>query len=487
MKPPLRTEYQTGRLSGTAPVLESALRNSAIESPAVFAAGDIRRVTVHVPMRDGVRLATDLYLPPRLPSPAVAMRTPYGRAGPKVFGTLVALAQRGYVVISQDCRGTGDSEPESWDYYVYESEDGVDLVEWVVRQEWFDGFLGAFGSSYIAQTQWCMAMHPRVTTFVPEVSGLGIAFGTAQFHMFLNAHSRSVGKGADKVPMAYDELERQALHETLSSGYFNEPLHRPFSEALLSRYPRLQILPPSQAKRWLWEHYCSLPSPQRAQLIKDALGVRNITTADIEALPTIFGHQIWHDAHTIPHARPSELCRSIQAPPLMITGWYDWALNDALATWELMMRDARELVRSRSRLIITPSAHNMPGYHEGTAAEHPELQHNHRVGNHVDLLLHWYSAVRQNSIDSWPTVIYYLMGANEWYATSAWPPPEVRKLALYLGLGGSLGLQAPRQPSDADSYIYDPTDPTPTVGGSIVSYVYSPYMEIGRASCRERV
>ena len=178
-------QYPFRRLKDAAPALERSLTSGIIDVPPVFAATEIRRETVWVSMRDGIRLATDLYLPPRRPGPAIAMRTPYGRA--RSEATLNALAQRGYIVISQDCRGTGDSEPESWDYYVYEPEDGFDFVEWATGQDWFDGFLGACGSSYMAQTQWGMALHPRMSTIVPEVGGLGIAFRTTRTYMFLNA------------------------------------------------------------------------------------------------------------------------------------------------------------------------------------------------------------------------------------------------------------------------------------------------------------
>jgi len=374
------------------------------------------------------------------------------------------------VVISQDCRATGDSEPDSWDYYMYESEDSSDFVEWISQQDWFDGFLGACGGSYAGQTQWCMATHPRTSTIVPEVSGVGMAINTAHLHMMVNAYARSVGKGQRKLAAHYTELERAMAEETLSSGYFNEPLHRPFSKALLTRYPELQTLLPSQAKRWLWGQYCALPCAQRSEFVKQALGIDNVSMLEVESLSAIFGHRISHDAHTLPHLDPSELCRSIQAPPLMITGWYDWGLNDALATWGLFKREARESVRLRSRLIITPAAHNVPGYHEGMV-DHPELQHNHRTVNQIGLLLHWYITVREGKTHSWPTVIYYLMGANEWQATADWPPPEAQLLALYLGTK-VLTRQLPHLPSEPDRYDYNPENPTPTVGGSIVSSVY---------------
>ena len=79
-----------------------------------------------------------------------------------------ALACRGYVVVSQDVRGTGDSEPDTFDIYMFEPEDGYDCVEWVTQRPWFDGFIGSFGGSYVGQTQWPMATHARMSTIVPS-------------------------------------------------------------------------------------------------------------------------------------------------------------------------------------------------------------------------------------------------------------------------------------------------------------------------------
>ena len=108
-------------------------------------------------MRDGIQLSTDVYLPVAPRAPTVIMRTPYGRG--RLEEVFTGLAQHGYAVVSQDCRGTGGSEPETWDYYVYEREDSFDLVEWVTQQSWFDGFIGGCGGSYAATTQWCASHH----------------------------------------------------------------------------------------------------------------------------------------------------------------------------------------------------------------------------------------------------------------------------------------------------------------------------------------
>src|SRR5690606_31777128 len=120
--------------------------------------------------------------------------------------------------------------------------------------------------------------HPAMSATIPAVSGLGLGFITAHLYMFVNAYSSSVGKGEDKVAVPYYEMERLMVEETMAGGYFNEPLHQPFSEALLKRFPRARELPPSQAKRWLWEQYCALPSAQRAEFVKLALGIKNVTS-----------------------------------------------------------------------------------------------------------------------------------------------------------------------------------------------------------------
>lgn len=458
------------RLADIAPDLHLLLTRGT-DTPSLCSASEVHRQTVWVAMRDGVRLATDLYLPPRLPAPAIAIRSPYGRG--RKADSWMAFAQRGYAVIAQDCRGTGDSEPETWDYYVHEPDDSVDLVEWVVGQKWFDNFLGACGASYAAQTQWCMAADPRMSAIAPEVGGLGVTFNTVRYYMFLNAYARTVGKGRGKLPVHFSDMERQMVQETLAGGYFNQPMHKSLPSALLARYPALSTLPAIEGKRWLWKLYCGQGPEQRAQLSKEMLEVSDLTFVEMESLVDFFDHRIAYGAHSIPSVEPDELARRIHAPALLITGWYDWGLNDTLATWEILTRDAREAVRSRTRLLITPSAHNMPGYREGQES-HPELQRNFRTENIVDLLLRWYDAVRNETAGTWPTVTYYLMGANEWRVASAWPPPDARTLALYLGPAGTLARSSVEQNSAPGCYTYHPDDPTPTVGGSIVSYVYRP-------------
>ena len=232
------TEIASGRLEEVAPVFAELLRQPARMASPQFTVPDVRVETVMIPMRDGVRLATDVYLPPKLPAPVVAMRTPYERDQDANVGAFLSLARRGFAVVSQDCRGTGRSEPDFWDYYVREPEDSYDLIEWITHQDWYDGFIGSTGGSYVGQTQWCMAMHPAMSAIVPEVSGLGVGINTVHLHMFVNAYARSMGNGDDILDVSYEDLEGIMLDETLATGYFNEPLYKPLPSTLRQAHPR---------------------------------------------------------------------------------------------------------------------------------------------------------------------------------------------------------------------------------------------------------
>jgi uncharacterized protein len=467
------TALGSGRLEDVAPEFAELLRHPAKLAPPLFHVTDIRIETVMVSMRDGIRLATDVYLPPKLPAPVVAMRGPYGRDGDPSAGLFLALARRGYVALSQDVRGTGESEPDYWDYLLWEEQDSYDFVEWISHQDFCDGFIGSTGSSYVGGTQWCMAMHPAMSATAPSVAGLGVASISVRFHMFMNSFARSVGKGEDKVDVPFEDLEGLMHEETLATGYFNEPLHKPLPETLLARLPELRGMAPLAAQKYLWSHYCSLTPAGRAEFIKEVTGSPAVTIVELETLPEIFGRNTSADRLMLASERAEELAESLHAPALMLSGWYDWGLVDLFATWDLLNRAAPEALSSRCRMLIGPSAHNMTGYHEGWEG-HPELERLYRGSDIAGVLDRWYTAVREDALDSWPAVVYYLMGANEWRATDSWPIRDAHPVSFYLGVDGALATQEPQIPAEPDSYVYDPDDPAPTKGGSIVSYVYPP-------------
>ncbi|HSJ53451.1 MAG TPA: CocE/NonD family hydrolase, partial [Anaerolineae bacterium] len=123
---------------------------------------------VPVPMRDGVRLSADIYLPAEEGRyPAILQRTPYDNTAPLWVEVYRYFAQRGYAFVGQDVRGRCDSEG-AWVPLMNEAEDGYDTIEWIARQPWCDGNVGMMGGSYGGHVQWMAARErpPHLVTLV---------------------------------------------------------------------------------------------------------------------------------------------------------------------------------------------------------------------------------------------------------------------------------------------------------------------------------
>jgi len=136
---------------------------------------DTRAEQVMVAMRDGVRLATDVYVPASPGHlPAVLVRLPYDKCGRYTFMPALApqFTERGYAFVVQDVRGKFRSEGETVPF-VHEVEDGHDTLEWITRQPWSNGVVGMWGDSYYGFTQWAAVAseHPALKAIVPRVTG----------------------------------------------------------------------------------------------------------------------------------------------------------------------------------------------------------------------------------------------------------------------------------------------------------------------------
>ena len=100
---------------------------------------------VRTPMRDGVELAADIWRPAAGgPFPVLVIRTPYGRTMMSAMAPPDTLAQAGFAVVVQDCRGRFDSDGE-WAYVHADVDDGYDTIEWAAAQPWSNGRVSAFG------------------------------------------------------------------------------------------------------------------------------------------------------------------------------------------------------------------------------------------------------------------------------------------------------------------------------------------------------
>ena len=167
---PVYVAVTSGTVSLTSRVLGRYLRLPAPASRAVRVRRDLP-----VRARDGVILRTDHYEPRLLPAPTILIRSPYGRRG--VMGLISGrtLAEHGFHVVLQSCRGTFDSGG-TFDPMRYEREDGLDTVAWIEAQPWFDGNLFTYGPSYLGFTQWAIAAEAG-----PALKGMLASVTTAGF------------------------------------------------------------------------------------------------------------------------------------------------------------------------------------------------------------------------------------------------------------------------------------------------------------------
>ena len=159
----------------------------------------LRRDAVVVPMRDGRKLIADLWLPAAPGKyPVITIRTPYGRrvGWMDAKGVGEFFAGRGYAVLVQDVRGTGDSEG-TFGFLFQEIDDGYDTIEWSAAQPWANGKVASMGLSYFGASQWVTARHrpPHLVCMAPTAAGglyfnelpyVGGAFGVTWALSWLN-------------------------------------------------------------------------------------------------------------------------------------------------------------------------------------------------------------------------------------------------------------------------------------------------------------
>jgi uncharacterized protein len=142
-----------------------------------------------IAMRDGVRLATDIYRPALngLPAagrfPVIVERTPYDKHAPRFVGHARFFAQHGYVVVMQDVRGRGDSEGQ-WYPFAREAPDGYDTIEWAAAQPWCTGKVGTMGTSYMAAVQSAAA-----TLNPPHLAAMFVTEGPSDYYACSMRHN----------------------------------------------------------------------------------------------------------------------------------------------------------------------------------------------------------------------------------------------------------------------------------------------------------
>ncbi len=402
---------------------------------------------VMIPMRDGVRLAANIYRPARAGKPVdgrfptLLTRTPYDKNAVKAEGPYYAA--RGYVVVANDVRGRYVSEG-TWRLIADDPSDGREVVEWIAAQAWSDGKVGTFGTSYPGGTQHALAEMnpPHLTTMVPvdAVSNCGVSgmrHGGAFELRFMNWIFQT-GAPNSRAALASPDLRR----------------------ALVENGRRIR------------EHVDNLPirpgdSPLHAAPEYEAWLV--------EALRSGPESSFWHikGMSVVDHVDDYA-----DVPVLHITGWYDSWSRQVTMNYEALSRAKR----SPQRLLIGPWVHGSQGSNVSGEVEFTREAAIDLMGVRLRWYDRWMRGAK-NGVDDDPPVLLYVMGTGDdrrtpkgrlnhggyWRAEREWPLARARSRTLYLGAGGGLSAAAPSVEASTTSYTFDPRHPVPTIGGNISS------------------
>jgi len=381
---------------------------------------------VRIPMRDGVHLSADVWLP-KEPGryPALLVRTPYVKSVSEVGLSDSArfFANHGYVVVLQDTRGRGDSDGQ-FAYFSNEARDGYDSIEWIAAQPWSNGKVGMYGVSYLGSAQWLAAReHPP--------------------HLICIAPTAAAGRYFDELPYR--------------GGAFM------FEWAIQ------------------WGNYVSERSLQRSNTaglnMKEILDHRPLLTVD-EA----FGRPMPIYRELLEHNTLDEYSqriqlnasdfRSLDLPALTITGWFDPDQSGALFYWR-NMRSASP-GKDKQYLLAGPWTHIQTFYGGTTKLGDFEFSGDSIYDTRA-LQLAFFDHFLKGSTPSFnfPRARIYITGANQWRDYDEYTPSEARSRPLYFHSGGRAntlggdGQLTWDSPADepADHYTYDPHHPVRPADG----------------------
>ncbi|EHM02452.1 hydrolase CocE/NonD family protein [Acetobacteraceae bacterium AT-5844] len=435
----------------------------------------MNRTEYMVPCRDGVRLATDVYLPAgEGPFPVILERTPYGKREasrserteadptPAKRETIADyFVAHGYAVAYQDCRGRWGSEGE-FVKYLADGEDGYDCCAWIVQQPWCNGRIGTMGLSYAAHTQAALGcLNPP-----------GLAAQILDSGGFSDAWQGGIRRGGafelKQATWAFNQgkLAPETVSDPVRAAAFAaEDLHAWFA-------------------RWPWKpgH-----SPVRHAPDYEDYLFEQWTEGAFGPFWQKLGIYAkgWHD-------------RYADVPMVHMSSWYDPYPRTAVENFT-GLRDAG---RGRPYLILGPWTHgNRSQTMFGEVEFGPDATVDSWAGDWRAFRLRFFDRwlrERANGAEDDPRVRVFVMGGGSgrknaagklehggyWRHAENWPLPGTRFSNFHLHADGGLREATPAAGAAPISWISDPAHPVPTVGGAITSM--EPLISGGPYDQRER-
>jgi putative CocE/NonD family hydrolase len=419
---------------------------------------------IMMPMRDGIRLATDIYRPKTDGKvPIIFSRTPYnfnswgdGKQRTRTAQRALEAVKRGYAYVVQNERGRYFSEGE-WDILGVPLTDGYDAFTWMKDQIWSNGKIGTLGCSSTAEWQMAVAAldHPSHAAMVPQGYGAGVG---------------RVGKINEQGNWYRGGVEQMLFISWLygvEHDKFKPRIPAGATQEDLIRISRFYDLAPENPKVDMAEALKHLPIQD---ILKNINGKNEIFDKMIRRTPNDeawFNGGIYHDD------------KEIGVPSFWFASWYDVSITPNLALFNHVRNNSKDAaIRDNQYLVIAPTLHC--GY---TRATENTIVGERSVGdatlNYEEQIYAWFDLWLKNEQNDFkektPRVQYYTMGSNEWQASETWPPAKAKSTTYYLNSNGNANsffgdgnLTTSKADSDnPDGFTYDPMKPVPSYGGNV--------------------
>ena len=419
---------------------------------------------IMMPMRDGIRLATDIYRPKTDKKvPIIFSRTPYnfnswgdGKERTRTVQRALEAVKRGYAYVVQNERGRYFSEGE-WDILGVPLTDGYDAFTWMKNQSWSNGKIGTLGCSSTAEWQMAVAAldHPSHAAMVPQGYGAGVG---------------RIGKINEQGNWYRGGVEQMLFFSWLYGVEHDKFKPRIPAEATqedLIRISRFYDLAPENPPVDMELALNHLPIQD---ILKNIKGKNEIFDKMIRRKPNDpdwFKGGIYHDN------------MEIGVPSFWFTSWYDVSITPNLALFNHVRNNSKDAnIRDNQYLVIAPTLHC--GYTHATentivgerSVGDARLDYEAQIYAWFDL---WLKGKQNDFKEKTPRVQYYTMGSNQWQASETWPPEEAKLTTYYLDSNGKANsffgdgkLTTSAAKSDKpDSFTYDPMKPVPSFGGNV--------------------
>jgi putative CocE/NonD family hydrolase len=405
----------------------------AFQSNASYPLNEIR-IERHkaVPMRDGVSLYADVYMPAAPGKyPTIVTRTPYGSQRDAVHQNMMKFAQRGYAVVVQDVRGRYESDGK-WEPFRDEAKDGYDTIEWAATQPFSNGKVATQGGSYLGHNQWQAASlnPPHLVAAFPSLASTNIY---ANWITMGGAFRLSFNYGWGVVRMPNRIMLPQYFH---TENYTPEEL----------KYANILM---------------HLP----------------LNDGDLQSAGAVVPHYrdwIKHESYDDywKSISDEERFNKIDVPTYVSGGWFDIFVMGTINGYVGMKNEgATPEARKGARMIIGPWGHG-PSQSFGEVDFTPAALVE-QFETELSFFDYHLKGIK-NAIETDKPVRLFYMGANQWRSETDWPIPGTKYQELYLGNNGNansvrgkgtLSFTKPTKTS-TDTYQYDPQSPVPTTGGN---------------------